>query len=371
MKIILAPDSFKGSLTSEKFIQIASGVIKKVRPESEIVPFLMADGGEGSLEALSQEIPFKFISREVKGPLGRKTKAVFGMNGTSAYIEMASATGLLKMRRHHPQGFLASSFGTGELIKAALDLGAKTIYICLGGTGSVDGGCGAMAALGAIFHDINGRRVPCCAKNLERISNIDLSNFDSRVKDTNFFTLADVKNPLCGEQGAVKTFGKQKGLNENELNLAERGMEHFSSVLKRFFHTDPQTLISGGAAGGMGAALSLFCSSKVVSGAEMILKGGHFEKKCQNADYIFTGEGKIDYSSFQGKTIDRVAALGQKHRVKTVAFVGMIGNIEAKPQGLYQVISLKTPEITVDYSIKHVRSLLKKAIEGFLKENKN
>ncbi|MCI2068279.1 MAG: glycerate kinase [Bacilli bacterium] len=370
MKIILAPDSFKGSLTSDEFIKIASDVIKEKLPAAEIVPFWMADGGEGSLQALSHELPLKFYSLKVKNPLGRRSNASFAMDKENAYVEMASASGLLKMRKNKPQGFISTSYGTGELIKAALDRGAKTIYLCLGGSGTVDGGSGAMKALGAYFKDSAGHQVLGSAKNLSRIATIDLNNFDSRIKDVHFISLADVINPLCGDNGAVKVFGPQKGLSPEQLEIVEKGMEHYAEVLKKTFHVDLQSLVSGGAAGGMGTALSLFCSAEVTSGADMILKLGHFEEKCQNADYIFTGEGKLDASSFQGKAISRLVEFGQKHHVRTVAFVGTVENITPEENGLYRIIALKRPEMTTDYSIKHAKTLLEKAIEKFILEVK-
>ena len=327
MKFVLAPDSFKECMSSKEVCEVMESGIRKVYPEAEIIKVPMADGGEGTVEALVEATNGTYHTVNVTGPLGNKVDAVFGVLGNKkiAVIEMATASGLHLVKREERNPLITTTFGTGELIKAALDLGVKHIVIGIGGSATNDGGAGMIQALGGKLLDREGNEIGFGGGSLDKIETIDLSQIDSRIRDTVIEVACDVTNPLIGEKGASEIFGRQKGATEEMVKVLDSNLAHYANVIKRDLDIDIAYVEGAGAAGGLGAALLAFLNGELKRGIDLVIKHTELKEKLEGADYVFTGEGSIDYQTMYGKTPIGVATIAKEKGVKTIAFAGNVG----------------------------------------------
>lgn len=327
MKFVLAPDSFKESMSAEKAALAMEAGIRKAFPDAicEIVP--MADGGEGTVESLVSLTKGKMIEVEVTGPLGDKVWAQYGLlgNGEVAVMEMASASGLPLVKPEDRNPLLTTTYGTGEMIKHALDLGVSRILLGIGGSATNDGGAGMLQALGVSFKDQNGEELSHGGGSLGRLHTIDVSGLDPRLAVVKIDVACDVSNPLVGENGASVIFGPQKGATPEMVEKLDQNLAHYAKAIETILAKNISDIEGAGAAGGLGAGLLAFLNAELTKGVDLVIDYIGLEERIIGADYVFTGEGSIDGQTLFGKTPYGVAALAQKHGIPVVAFAGKIG----------------------------------------------
>ncbi|MGA2141267.1 MAG: glycerate kinase [Brevinematales bacterium] len=332
MKIVIAPDSFKGSLSAlEAARAMKEGVLRACRDavagrlETEIVP--MADGGEGTVEAVLSSAGGTVINADVTGPLGVKVRSFYGIlsGNRTAVIEMAAASGLTLAPEGLRDPMISTSYGTGELIINALDMGCRKLLIGIGGSATIDGGTGMLMALGAGFYDKTGREIPRGGGGLISIGRIDISGLDPRIQETEIVAACDVKNPLCGPFGAAAVFGPQKGAAPEVIPLLDEGLAHFAGKIHEFLKIEVKDIPGSGAAGGMGASLLAFLGAKIMPGIELIADATGLEEKIRNSDLILTGEGSTDSQTAFGKVPAGIGKIASKYGVPVICISGGIG----------------------------------------------
>lgn len=326
-KIVIAPDSFKGSMSAKEVTDKIEKGIKGVLGAVEIIKVPMADGGEGTVETLVDATGGKIINLKVLDPLGQERDSYFGILGTgrTAVIEMALASGLTMVPTHKRNPLLTTTFGTGQLIKAALDEGCREFIIGIGGSATNDGGVGMAQALGVGFLDEDGREIGFGGGSLAQLAQITLDGMDQRIEDCVFKVACDVDNPLCGPSGAAHVFGPQKGANPEMVKLLDRNLAHLAQIIKRDVGIDVERDPGAGAAGGLGAGLMAFCNARLQKGIELVIEATQLEEKMRGADLVITGEGQMDFQTAHGKTPYGVAQLAKKYNIPVVALVGSIG----------------------------------------------
>lgn len=367
MKFVLAPDSFKESMTAKQASLAMEKGIRKVFPDADCVLIPMADGGEGTVESLVEGMNGEIVKKEVTGPLGKRVKAEYGIigEGEIAVIEMSSASGLHLVRREERNPLLTTSYGTGELILDALNRGVKRILIGIGGSATNDGGVGMLQALGISFKDSEGRELPYGGGALGRLDTIDLSKLDKRLSTTVIEVACDVTNPLIGKNGASYIFGPQKGATEEMVNTLDRNLSHYAQKIAETTGKDVAYIEGAGAAGGLGAGLLAFLPSTMKKGIDLVMEYTDLEKKIAGADYIFTGEGSIDHQTQFGKTPFGVARLGKKHGIPVVAFAGKIGDIEQLyDHGITAVIGIVRGAMTIEEALSNGEDNLTLSVEN-------
>ena len=297
--------------------------IRRVLPHSPIDKFSVADGGEGTVEALVDALAGKRKRITVQNPLGNPVKAQYGvLPNQIVVLEMAEASGITLIEQNAENALNASTYGVGELLLAALDEGAKEIYLGIGGSATSDGGTGMAKALGVSFYDDQGKDIPRGLAGLAKLASIDISKIDPRLKDVKINILSDVTNPLVGEKGAIAIYGPQKGIPIDQTKTYDQWMKHYASVIKKEMQIDIADAPGAGAAGGLGAALQVFCQAKTCNGIETILDLVEIEKKIAQAALVITGEGKLDQQSLNGKVPVGIAELAKKHHKPVIAVVG-------------------------------------------------
>jgi len=323
MIIVIASDSFKGSVSSsEAASYIAEGILS-VFPNATIASVPVADGGEGTAEALIDAFAGSWKQVEVSDPLGRTIIAKYGLfEPKSAVMEMASASGLTLLKQGERNPFYTSSRGTGEMILDALSNGVDTFYIGIGGSATNDGGLGMVQALGVKALDDYGRDIEPGIKGLMELRRLDVDGLDLRLKETNFHVFCDVSNPLTGIEGATFVYGPQKGLKEEDLVSVDQAMNAYGKMLNDLVGWNVAQFPGAGAAGGLGAAFAAFLDAKLVSGVESVLELLSFDTILKNADLVITGEGFLDTSSLSGKTPIGVATYAKKYGIPVIAIVG-------------------------------------------------
>lgn len=326
MKIILAPDSFKGNLSSTEVAAAIEKGIKRVLPGARCVKIPMADGGEGTVQSLLAACGGRLVSCEVKGPLGRRVQSCYGMlaDNKTAVIEMATASGLGLVSDKSKNPLKTTTYGTGELICQALDDGAKEIIIGIGGSATNDGGVGMAQALGVAFRDGAGRviRQNGSGAMLRKIEGIDMSGVHPRLARARIQVASDVDNPLCGRRGAAYVFAPQKGATPAMVKTLDANLRHLAKVVKRELGADVAAIPGAGAAGGLGAGLMVFAGAELKSGFGIVSQAASLEKRLRSADLVFTGEGRVDFQTAFGKTPAGVAKLAGKHGVPVIAIGG-------------------------------------------------
>ncbi|MFX3625102.1 MAG: glycerate kinase [Ectobacillus sp.] len=327
MKIVVSPDSFKESLTAQQICGIIEEEIVRLRPDVIVKKVPLADGGEGTSVILTEALQGEFMYANVRGPLGETVQAKYGFvqEQKLAIIEVAEACGLHLISPGRRNPLEASTFGVGELILHAVHNGAAQLIICLGGSGTNDGGVGMLQALGANILDDRHKQVGLGAKYLSAIQSVDLSTLDSRLKTCSIMVACDVKNPLCGENGASKVFGPQKGATEEMVAQLDKGLYHFAQVVERDCNLQLLGIEGGGAAGGLGAALHLLGAS-MKPGIRLVMEKVCYAEQISDADLIITGEGRLDSQTAQGKVIAGVLAESEKLHKPVIALCGKIEN---------------------------------------------
>ena len=325
MKLLFASDSFKGSLTSEKTVELLSRAAREVFGECECSGVPVADGGEGTVEAVIAAEHGEYINVKVHGPLMEETESFYGtFDGNKAVIEMAAASGLPMVPEELRNPLNTTTFGTGELILDALKRGFRDISIAIGGSATNDGGMGCARALGVKFLDQDGNELEGFGRDLARVAAIDISGLDERVKDSKITVMCDVTNPLCGKNGATWTFGKQKGATLEIQEELEKGMCSYRDVIRETFGIDCDGIPGTGAAGGLGAALMVFLGGEMKSGIETVLDLIRFDERLEGVDLVVTGEGRTDWQSCFGKVMQGV---GMRAKAKGIPVLGLSGSL--------------------------------------------
>ncbi len=321
VKILIAPDKFKGSLTADQVCDAAYSVLAGRGHEVRSRP--LADGGDGTFQVLIKHFKARVVEARVHDPLMRKITARYGLSGdgTTAFIEMASASGLELLRKEERNPLLTTTLGTGELVADALDKGAKEIILGIGGSATNDAGVGMALALGYTFYNNERSFQPIGGALLKEISKIDRQTARSTIASTKITTLCDVKNPLTGDNGAARVFATQKGATAEAVVMLEENLKHLKKLLKEHFGFDAD-FPGAGAAGGLGAGAKFFLNAQLVNGMQYISGITHLEDEISWADAVITGEGKLDTQSLSGKVVDYVATLCRRHHKKLIVLCG-------------------------------------------------
>ncbi len=371
LRFVIAPDSFKESLSSVQAAQAMQRGILRQFPDAicRLVP--LADGGEGTVDALLNACAGQKVSCRVRGPLPQQqVESYFALidDGKTAVIEMAKANGihLIPLAQRNPAR--TSTYGTGEMIRQALDLGVSKIIIGLGGSVTNDAGSGMAKALGVKFLDQAGLEVQPCGGNLKQICEIDLSALDARLATTEILIASDVNNPLCGEHGASAIFGPQKGATPELVKILDQNLGYFANLVETTLGVNVQHQAGAGAAGGLGFGLLAFARAKIQSGVELLIQQTGLTEKITQADVVLTGEGKIDRQTFMGKTPFGVAQVAKGLNKPVYAFAGMIGEgieplLEA---GFTQIIGINPPDISVEDAIRNAENNLTDSVENVM-----
>ena len=327
MRILVAPDSFKGSVSALGAAKAMERGIHAVFPGAEVLLVPIADGGEGTVEALVAATGGRLRHTEVRGPLGDPVKAHWGISGdgATAFLEMASASGLPLVPKDRRDPRFTSTFGTGELMKAALDQGLRKLVIGIGGSATNDGGSGMARALGVRFLDADGRDLPEGGAALSRLARIDLSDLDPRLTEASILVACDVDNPLCGPRGASAVYGPQKGATPSMVAELDAALGVFARVAAAATGRDIDLAPGAGAAGGLGAGLLFFTAASLRPGVAIVLETTGFEALAHGADLVFTGEGRTDFQTAMGKAPVGVAAVAKRFGVPVICLSGGLG----------------------------------------------
>jgi glycerate kinase len=324
MKIVIAPDSFKESLTAMQVAEAIEQGFRQIYPHADYLKLPMADGGEGTVESMVAATEGKIIPVTVTGPLGLPVDAFFGLTGEgdTAIIEMAAASGLHLVLPEKRNPLLTGTFGTGELILAALDRGARKIIIGIGGSATNDGGAGMMQALGAKLCDVQGNEIGAGGAALAELSTLDLSLLDARLAECDILVACDVDNPLCGKYGASAVFGPQKGATSEQVQQLDAALMHYGNLIERVSGKGVINVAGAGAAGGMGASLSGLLNARLQPGVAIVTEALRLAEAVQGADLVITGEGRIDSQTIHGKTPIGVARVAKRYNVPVIALAG-------------------------------------------------
>ncbi|MBE5099298.1 glycerate kinase [Priestia aryabhattai] len=327
MKIVIAPDSFKESLTALHVCEAVERGIRTHFPDAEISKVPMADGGEGTVQSLVDATGGQIIQAKVTGPLDKEVEAFYGIlgDGKTAVIEMAAASGLHHVPMDERNPLITTTRGTGELILKALDHKVKHIIIGIGGSATNDGGAGMAKALGAKLIDANGAEIKEGGGSLNQLAAIDLTNLDSRLAEVKVEVACDVDNPLTGETGASAVFGPQKGATPDMVKQLDRNLAHYAAVIEKEMDIHIQNVPGAGAAGGLGGGLLAFLSADLKPGVDIVIEATQLESYIKDADLVITGEGRIDGQTIYGKTPIGVAKTAKRHSVPVIAIAGSIG----------------------------------------------
>lgn len=326
MKIVIAPDSYKESLSALDVATAIETGFREIYPHAEYVKVPVADGGEGTVEAMVAATQGHIVQVSVTGPLGEPVNAFYGLSGDMrcAYIEMAAASGLESVPPTRRNPLLTTSWGTGELIRHALDAGVSQIIIGIGGSATNDGGAGMAQALGAKLLSAGQQQIAPGGGALETLARIELSELDPRLADCRIDVACDVTNPLTGPQGASAVFGPQKGATAAMVERLDRGLQHFAQIIDRDLDIDVLNLEGGGAAGGMGAALYAFCGANLRPGIEIVTDALGLAELVADADLVITGEGRIDSQTIHGKVPVGVAKVAKRFNVPVIGIAGSL-----------------------------------------------
>jgi glycerate kinase len=373
MKIVLAPDSFKGNLTS---LQVAAALekgIRRVLPNAKCIKVPMADGGEGTVQSLVDGAGGKFIRKKVTGPAGKPVMARYGLlaDGTTAVIEMAEASGLPYVKGKEKNPMKTTSYGTGELILDAIHKGANKIILGIGGSATTDGGMGMAQALGIKFLDRNGNEIKEYGAGgmLNKIAKIDMSGIDARINKTKIIVASDVENPLYGNKGAAHVFGPQKGATPAMVKTLDANLKYFGNLIKKDLRKDVTTLKGAGAAGGLGAGLVAFTGAKLKSGIDIVVDATKLKKHLKGADLVITGEGRVDSQTAFGKTPAGVAKAAKQFKVATIAIGGGITDDarEVFTHGIDGLASACARDMALEDAIKNSKDHLANAAERVIR----
>lgn len=352
MKIVIAPDSYKESLSALDVATAIESGFREIFPTAEYVKIPVADGGEGTVEAMVAATDGRIVKVAVKGPLGEQAEGFYGLSGDeqSAFIEMAAASGLEMVPPAKRDPLITTSWGTGELIRHALDAGVKHIIIGIGGSATNDGGAGMVQALGAKLLDEKGQQIAQGGAALETLARIDIAQLDKRLAGCRIEVACDVTNPLTGKEGASAVFGPQKGATPEMIERLDKALGHYARIIARDLDLDVLHLAGGGAAGGMGAALYAFCGAELRQGIEIVTDALALDEYVIGADLVITGEGRIDSQTVHGKVPVGVAKVAKRHNIPVIGIAGSLTadvgvvhhhGIDAVFSVIYKVCSLE------------------------------
>ncbi|MGI6037102.1 MAG: glycerate kinase [Limnochordia bacterium] len=367
MRILVAIDSFKGSVDASEAAEALSIGLKRALPDSTIELVPMADGGEGTVRSLVDATGGRIITKEVCGPLGEPVEAFYGIlgDGDTAVIEMAAASGLPLIRRDQRNPRLTTSYGTGELIRSALDEGCRRFIIGIGGSATNDGGAGMVQALGAQLLDKEGQQIGPGGASLFALERIDVSQLDPRIKESRFLVASDVDNPLLGDKGATAVYGPQKGATPEMIKELDQALAHYAKIIKRDLGTDVANIPGSGAAGGLGAGAIAFFGATLRPGVELVVEAVGLEEKVKEADFVVTGEGAVDAQTVHGKTPIGVARVAKMHGKPVIAVAGNLGKgAEAVyDHGVDALLSIAPGPISLEEAMDRAVEFLEKTGE--------
>ena len=362
MKVVIAPDSLKECLSAQDAALAIEAGVKQAVPTAETVLIPMADGGEGTVDALVAATGGRHVEQSVTGPLGEPVAARFGMlgDGETAAIEMAAASGLPLVPPSRRDPLATTTYGTGELIRSALDQGARKIIIGIGGSATVDGGAGMAQALGARLLADDGQDIARGGGSLDRLDRVDLTALDGRLRHAEVRVACDVSNPLLGPDGAARTFGPQKGATPEMVETLEANLRHFADIIERDLGVRTHDMPGAGAAGGLGAGLVAFLNAELEMGIKIVIDAVDFDRRIQGADLVITGEGMMDWQSAFGKTPMGVAQAAKRHGIPVVAIVGALGRDRQRvlDAGIDAYFSFADGPIPLNDSMARARDLL-------------
>jgi glycerate kinase len=371
MKIMLAPQALKGSLDAEEVGQAMAEGVRIALPDAEIAIIPVADGGEGTVRALVAATNGQLLLTRVTGPLGEPVEAEWGLLGAgsaepgekTAVIEMAAAAGLPLVPPERRNPLATTTYGVGELLRAALDAGCTRILIGIGGSATNDGGAGMAQALGARLLDANGNDLPPGGAALAQLARIDVSGMDTRLAQTAVRVASDVTNPLTGPEGASAVYGPQKGATPEMVSELDATLAHYADILKRDLGSDVANIPGAGAAGGLGAGLLAFTRAELVPGARLVFEALRFDERIAGADLIFTAEGQLDAQTAYGKAVGAVAAAGQRQDIPVVALTGAVAMDDAalRTLGLSAALPLPDGPLTLEESMARAADLTRDA----------
>jgi glycerate kinase len=376
MHLLIAPQALKGSLTAAETAQALAQGVRVVMPDVTVTELPIADGGEGTVAAMVAATGGEIIPATVTGPLGEPVAAFFGILGEAAgtaqkmaVIEMAAASGLPLVPPEQRDPRITTTWGTGELIRRALDHGCRHILIGIGGSATNDGGAGMAQALGAHLLDEAGRELPPGGAALARLARITIDTLDPRLRDTIVQVACDVDNPLCGPNGASAIYGPQKGATPAMVQELDAALCHYAAIIQRDLGVDVLDLPGAGAAGGLGAGLVAFLQAQLLPGAQLVLDALHFEQHLTTADLVITAEGHLDRQTLRGKSVGTVAATAQAHGVPVVVVAGGVSEDEHAlyEMGIAAIVPLPTEPMTLAEAMQMAAPLVRRAAERALR----
>lgn len=371
MKIVIAPQDFKGSISAQKVAEAIASGIRRVLPDAETVMVPLSDGGDGIVDALVYSTGGKIMTTKVTGPFGKKVMAKWGIlgNKVTSVVEMSKASGITLVPKGKLNPLTATTYGTGELIRSALDVGCRKLITGIGGSATNDGGTGMAQALGVKFLDSEGQELPWGGAALINLSRVDISRLDSRLAKCQVMVACDVANPLCGEEGASMVYGPQKGATDEMCQRLDAALSHYAEVLKRDLDVEVKDMPGAGAAGGLGAGLVAFLSAELRSGIEIVSEAVGLDNYLKGASLVFTGEGRIDTQTLFGKTVSGVAERAKRLKVPVVAIVGEIAgdSREFYAHGIDAVMSITPGPVSLRKAMSNAEKLTADAAERALR----
>ncbi|WKV10288.1 glycerate kinase [Thermoanaerobacterium sp. CMT5567-10] len=369
MRILVAPDSYKGSLSSREVIEAMTEGIRRV-VDAEILKVPIADGGEGTVDALIMSLGGKIIDVDVVGPLGNVVKGYFGvLNDGTAVIEMAASSGLNLVPNDMRNPLITTTYGVGQLIKEALDAGCRKFIIGVGGSATNDGGAGMVQALGVKLLDEDGKDISYGGGNLYRLKKVDISSIDKRVRESSFIVASDVTNPLCGENGASYVYGPQKGATPEMVEILDNNLRRYASVVKETLGKDFSDVPGAGAAGGLGFSLMAFLNAKIKSGIDIVMEASNIDEKIKSCDIVITGEGNTDFQTAYGKAPAGIARIAKKYGKPVVILSGGLGKNykELYDVGVTSMFSIVDKPMTLREAMINARKLISDRAEDIIR----
>ena len=367
MKIVIAPDSFKGSLTALQVAEAMEVGLRRVFPDAAIEKVPMADGGEGTVQSLVDATSGEVLTAQVMDPLGNTIDAQYGVlgDGITAVIEMAAASGLTLVPPDKRDPRVTTTYGTGELIRAALASGCRKLIIGIGGSATNDGGAGMAQALGAKLLTASGEQIKPGGDHLATLNSIDLSELDPRITETETVVACDVNNPLTGEQGASYVYGPQKGATREMIEMLDANLAHFDKILQRDLSKSVGNVPGAGAAGGLGAGLMAFVDASLKSGIEIVTEAAQLSKRLADADLVITGEGQINFQTVFGKTPVGVARVAKTYNIPVIAIAGSIADDSdgVYDAGIDAMIDIVPEPMPLETAIENATALTEIAAE--------
>jgi len=365
MQILIAPDKFRGSLEAAEVCQAVKEGILSAYPQAHVISIPLADGGEGTTKILTEQSKGKFITAKVQDPLGRLMDASYGLSGDeqTAFIEMASASGLKLLSAHEYNPWLTSTFGTGQLILDAIDKGVRKIILGIGGSATTDGGIGMAAALGYHFLDENGKVLIPIGESLSKICKIDCHQINPQLRSVSITVACDVTNPLFGPNGAAYIYGPQKGADKKMIEELDLGLRNLSKIADKTFGSDVGNQPGAGAAGGLGAGCLWFLNAELKEGVGIVMEQTNIAEHIQNSDLVITGEGKVDEQTLSGKVVKGLADLCQNYNVPLAVVCGtlVITPEETRSAGITYAMSVLNKPIDLETAQKDAFGLVKDA----------